>query len=170
MLAKGLQHAAHLYTWRCCSRAVPMAKSNDQQNRTEINEMVVHVLKPEVDKLMHFMDFTVSYYFYWNTIYFYNFQLEAIKRFADEVKRLCHQEKRKDFVSEAYLLTLGRFINMFAVLDELKNMKASIKNDFSTFKRLASQVMEVYWIYTFPGLHSFFKLCLIPIQFKECRI
>ncbi|KAF1758237.1 hypothetical protein GCK72_014695 [Caenorhabditis remanei] len=125
MLADGLQHAAHLYTWRCCSRAVPMAKSNDQQNRTEINEMVVHVLKPEVDKLMHFMDFT----------------LEAIKRFADEVKRLCHQEKRKDFVSEAYLLTLGRFINMFAVLDELKNMKASIKNDFSTFKR-ASQFLQ----------------------------
>lgn len=25
---------------------------------------------------------------------------------------------------------------MFAVLDELKNMKASIKNDFSTFRRL----------------------------------
>ena len=24
MLEEGLQHAAHLYTWRCCSRAVPM--------------------------------------------------------------------------------------------------------------------------------------------------
>jgi cytoplasmic FMR1 interacting protein len=44
-------------------------------------------------------------------------------------------EKRKDFVSEAYLLTLGKFINMFAILDELKNMKASIKNDYSTYRR-----------------------------------
>jgi len=51
------------------------------------------------------------------------------------VKRLCHQEKRKDFVSEAYLLTLGKFINMFAVLDELKNMKSSVKNDYSTYRR-----------------------------------
>ncbi len=35
-------------------------------------------------------------------------------RFCSEVKRLSHEEKRKDFVSEAYLLTLGKFINMFA--------------------------------------------------------
>ena len=63
------------------------------------------------------------------------FQNRAIRRFCDEVKRLCHPEKRKDFVSEAYLLTLGKTLNMFAVLDELKNMKASIKNDFSTFRR-----------------------------------
>ncbi|EJW71259.1 hypothetical protein WUBG_17835, partial [Wuchereria bancrofti] len=60
------------------------------------------------------------------------------------MKRLCHPEKRKDFVSEAYLLTLGKTLNMFAVLDELKNMKASIKNDFSTFRRSAQflQVMS----------------------------
>lgn len=121
MLTEGLQHAAHLYTWRCCSRAVPMAKSNDQPNRVEINQKVVEVLKPEVDKLYTFMRFTNN----------------AIVRFFDEIKRLCHVEKRKDFVSEAYLLTIGRFLNMFAVLDELKNMKASIKNDFSTFRRAA---------------------------------
>lgn len=125
MLAEGLLHAANLYTWRCCSRAVPMAKSNDQPNRTEINEMVVEVLKPEVTKLSSFMRFTLA----------------AIQRFCEEVRRLCHSEKRKDFVSEAYLLTLGRFINMFAVLDELKNMKASIKNDFSTYRR-ASQFLQ----------------------------
>lgn len=54
------------------------------------------------------------------------------------MKRLCHAERRKDFVSEAYLLTLGKFINMFAVLDELKNMKCSVKNDHSAYKRSAS--------------------------------
>lgn len=62
-------------------------------------------------------------------------QRKAIERFCAEVKRLCHAEKRKDFISEAYLLTLGRFINMFAVLDELKNMKSSVKNDYSTYRR-----------------------------------
>jgi cytoplasmic FMR1 interacting protein len=51
------------------------------------------------------------------------------------VRRLCHHEKRKEFVSEAYLLTLGEFINMFAVLDELKNMKSSVKNDYSAYRR-----------------------------------
>lgn len=58
------------------------------------------------------------------------------------MKRLCHAEKRKDFVSEAYLLTLGKFINMFAVLDELKNMKSSVKNDYSTYRR-AAQFLKV---------------------------
>jgi len=44
-----------------------------------------------------------------------------------------HAEKRKDFVPEAYLLTLGKFINTFAVLDELKNMKSSVI-DHSTYR------------------------------------
>jgi cytoplasmic FMR1 interacting protein len=55
---------------------------------------------------------------------------------------LSHEEKRKDFVSEAYLLTLGKFINMFAVLDELKNMKSSVKNDYATYRR-AAQFLKV---------------------------
>uniref|UniRef100_A0A1I7YB62 Cytoplasmic FMR1-interacting protein n=1 Tax=Steinernema glaseri TaxID=37863 RepID=A0A1I7YB62_9BILA len=126
MLAEGFQHAGNLYTWRCCSRAVPMAKSNDQPNRVEINKTVIKVLIPEVDKLHRFMKFSN----------------DATKRFCAEIKRLCHPEKRKDFVSEAYLLTLGKFMNMFAVLDELKNMKASIKNDFSTFRRAAQSLQS----------------------------
>lgn len=64
-----------------------------------------------------------------------SFQRNAIERFCGEVRRLCHAERRKDFVSEAYLITLGKFINMFAVLDELKNMKCSVKNDHSAYKR-----------------------------------
>ena len=55
--------------------------------------------------------------------------------FCRDIKRLCHEQKKKDFVSESYLLTLGKFINMFAVLDVLKNIKASIKNDYSAYRR-----------------------------------
>ncbi|KAG7228722.1 hypothetical protein INR49_008500 [Caranx melampygus] len=86
-----------------------MVKCNEQPNRVEIYEKTVEVLEPEVTKLMNFM----------------YFQRTAIDRFCGEVRRLCHTERRKDFVSEAYLMTLGKFINMFAVLDELKNMKCS---------------------------------------------
>lgn len=64
-------------------------------------------------------------------------QRNAIERFCGEVRRLCHAERRKDFVSEAYLITLGKFVSMFAVLDELKNMKCSVKNDHSAYKRWA---------------------------------
>jgi len=60
-------------------------------------------------------------------------QKSATERLETEVQRLCRQ--KNEFVSEAHLLTLGRFISMLATLDELKNAKASIKNDFSFFKR-----------------------------------
>ncbi|XP_059481300.1 cytoplasmic FMR1-interacting protein isoform X1 [Neocloeon triangulifer] len=126
LLEEGVQHAVMLYTWRCCSRAIPQPKSNEQPNRVEIYEKTVEVLAPEVNKLLNFM----------------HFQRRAIDRFSAEVKRLCHSEKRKDFVSEAYLLTLGKFINMFAILDELKNMKSSVKNDYSTYRR-AAQFLKV---------------------------
>ncbi|KAK4014619.1 cytoplasmic FMR1-interacting protein isoform X1 [Daphnia magna] len=126
MLREGQEHAVMLYTWRCCSRAIPQPKSNEQPNRVEIYEKTVQVLAPEVNKLLNFM----------------YFQRKAIERFSAEVKRLSHAEKRKDFVSEAYLLTLGKFINMFAVLDELKNMKSSVKNDYSAYRR-AAQFLKV---------------------------
>uniref|UniRef100_A0A0K0ENA6 Cytoplasmic FMR1-interacting protein n=1 Tax=Strongyloides stercoralis TaxID=6248 RepID=A0A0K0ENA6_STRER len=126
LLNDGFKYAGILYTWRCCTRATPMAKSNDQPNRNQINEKIIEVLTSEVEKLHRFMNFTKT----------------AVSRFCEEVRRLCAGGKIKDFVSEAYLLVLGRFLNMFAVLDELKNMKASIKNDFSTFRR-AAQFLQV---------------------------
>uniref|UniRef100_A0A1I7RJ05 CYRIA-B_Rac1-bd domain-containing protein n=1 Tax=Bursaphelenchus xylophilus TaxID=6326 RepID=A0A1I7RJ05_BURXY len=125
MLAEGFQHAANLYTWRCISRSVPTVQSNDDPARNAINQRVCQVLGPHIDKLFEFMEFTNK----------------AINRFCDEIARLCHPEKRKDFVSESYLMTLGKFLNMLVVLDELKNMKASIKNDMSTFKR-ATQALQ----------------------------
>ncbi|CAH0392646.1 unnamed protein product [Bemisia tabaci] len=85
-------------------------KFNEQPNRVEIYEETVEVLAPEVNKLLNFM----------------YFQRRAIETFCAEVKRLSHAEKRKDFASEAYLLTLGKCINMFAVLDEVKNMKSKV--------------------------------------------
>jgi len=126
MLEEGHDHAVMLYTWRCCSRAIPQPKSNEQPNRVEIYEKTVEVLAPEVNKLLNLM----------------YFQRKAVESFCSEVKRLSHEEKRKDFVSEAYLLTLGKFINMFAVLDELKNMKSSVKNDYATYRR-AAQFLKV---------------------------
>lgn len=49
-----------LYTWRCCSRAIPQPKSNEQPNRVEIYEKTVEVLAPEVNKLLNFMYFQVQ--------------------------------------------------------------------------------------------------------------
>jgi cytoplasmic FMR1 interacting protein len=69
--------------------------------------------------------------------------VNAVETFCNQVRRLCHHEKRKEFVSEAYLLTLGEFINMFAVLDELKNMKSSVKNDYSAYRRYEKRISKM---------------------------
>lgn len=60
LLDEGQKHAVMLYTWRCCSRAIPQPKSNEQPNRVEIYEKTVEVLAPEVNKLLNFMYFQVK--------------------------------------------------------------------------------------------------------------
>lgn len=85
----------------------------------EIYQKTVSILGPEVNKAKEMMRFVFS----------------ASTRFCEEVKTLAHPEKRKDFISETYLLTLARLINMFATLDALKNMKACINNDLACYKR-----------------------------------
>ena len=62
-------------------------------------------------------------------------QKRAIDVFCRDIGRLSQQEKKTEFWSESYLLTLGKLINMFAVLDALKNIKSSINNDYSAYKR-----------------------------------
>jgi cytoplasmic FMR1 interacting protein len=60
LLEEGHEYAVMLYTWRCCSRALPHIKSNEQPNRVEIYEKTVEVLGPQVQKLMDFMYFQRS--------------------------------------------------------------------------------------------------------------
>jgi hypothetical protein len=75
------------------------------------------------------------------------FQRKAIERFCGEVKRLSHDEKRKDFVSEAYLLTLGKFINMFAGA-------MSWRQFFKGFSRLREKVRNRRWRHPCVGANS----------------
>ncbi|XP_065179360.1 cytoplasmic FMR1-interacting protein 2-like [Sycon ciliatum] len=126
VLKKGDEYASMLYTWRSCSRAVPAVKSNEQENRLEIYKAIIEVLQPEVDKLKAF----------------FRFQSEAIGIFCGEVKKLAHENRRKDFISETYLMRLAQFIDMFSVLDALKNMKASLNNDLAAFKRAEGFVKQ----------------------------
>ena len=94
-------------------------KAHEQSNRMEIYEKTVEVLGPEIAKAKQLMRFVQN----------------AATRFSEEVRSLAHPEKRKDFISETYLLTLAKLINMFATLDALKNMKACINNDLACYKR-----------------------------------
>ncbi|RDD41868.1 Cytoplasmic FMR1-interacting protein 2 [Trichoplax sp. H2] len=119
LLLRGNEFATLLYTWRSCSRAIPLVQRNDQADRNEIHRNTIRVLDPEMKKLIDFM----------------KFQKQAVDFFKDEIRKLANSERIKEFVSESYLLTLAKVINMFADLDALKNGKASVKNDFALYKR-----------------------------------
>ena len=67
-------------------------------------------MKPEVDKLYSLMDFYKEVKI-WNNNKENNEEalfLQAIETFCSEVKSLCRDAKKDDFVSEPYLLTLGK--------------------------------------------------------------
>ncbi|VDQ12085.1 unnamed protein product [Trichobilharzia regenti] len=127
LLEQGQEYATMLYTWRSISRALPFIRSSDQPNRIKIYEKTKEILEPHCLKLKQFMFF----------------QDAAIRRFVEEVKRLAHKDQKNFFVNQAYLVTLGKMIKMFALLDEMKNMKASMKNDYSNYKR-AAQFLQVH--------------------------
>ncbi|TPP57801.1 Cytoplasmic FMR1-interacting protein 1 [Fasciola gigantica] len=100
-------------------------RSNEQPHRMEIYQKTVEILEPYANKLKEFM----------------HFQDAASTRFVEEVKRLAHKDQKNFFVNQAYLITLGKMLKMFALLDEMKNMKASMKNDYSNYKR-ATQFLQ----------------------------
>ena len=129
-------------------------KSHDQPNRMDIYETTVEVMEDQITKLRKLLQFQVKITQYINysdnslvrikkfmewklvrhIILSVNYlQKISIEQFCKAVKRPC--QSQETFVSQAYLLTLARFINMFAVLDELKNIKASVKNDYATYRR-----------------------------------
>lgn len=106
-------------------------KRDDQPDRLEIYQKTVEVLGPEVAKLKDF----------------YYFQARAIDRFGEEIRNLAHPEKLKGFVSQTTKLTLGRMINMFAVLDALKKLVWGVgggrKKSRQSFRRLVSVSLTV---------------------------
>ena len=62
------------------------------------------------------------------------FYLQAIETFCSEVKSLCRDAKKDDFVSEPYLLTLGKVLSLECQKNitcrKLINVKRILKDDF----------------------------------------
>ncbi|VDM25559.1 unnamed protein product [Hydatigera taeniaeformis] len=124
---QGQEYAIMLYSWRSISRALPHIRSNEQPHRLEIYQKTLEILEPHARKLRSFM----------------LFQESAIDCFVGKLKGLSRKEShhKSGFMNQMYMLMLGKMLKMFALLDEMKNMKASMKNDFSHYKR-ASQFMQ----------------------------
>lgn len=99
-------------------------------------------------------------------------QKKAVEMFYHETVKLVSQtQKRRDFVSESQLLKIGCFLNMLAVLDALKNMKSSLSNDLSMYRRFGWQ--KLFSSYTFIWcdlMLLMFQNALSWIQYCEASI
>ncbi|KAG5457417.1 MAG: hypothetical protein BJ554DRAFT_2576 [Olpidium bornovanus] len=111
-----------LYAYRSCARAIPQlqqtSQSLDGPNKDELYLLTYQLLKEEVTKM------------------------KRLKKFCDQISALVCRviegvalDQRENFASPEFLFTLGKVMNLFVVMDALKNMKASLNNDFSMYKR-----------------------------------
>lgn len=84
---------------------------------------MLKVLEPEVTKLKDFM----------------RFQEETRNKFIDYLEKI-HKEKIKP--SESFIWQMAKILDMLALLDDLKNMKPSLNNDYSFYKRVSGMAKK----------------------------
>lgn len=110
-------HASMLYTWRSLSR--PISKIEvAPDDKTIFNDYQLEMLEAPMQSLFKF----------------YFFVEDAQKEFINIVTKCCRQDQY--FTSEGVLLSIGRMVNMFIIVDDLRGAKTSLKNDLSHYKRL----------------------------------
>ncbi|PRP73456.1 component of SCAR regulatory complex, partial [Planoprotostelium fungivorum] len=123
-IKKGDHFINMLYTYRSISKALKV-KAGEESNRNETYDAMFEVLEPEIKKLKEFM----------------YFQRDSVKFFCKHVHtlgQLVRPDKKKEvetFPSQLYLWYMIQLVDRFALLDDLKNMKACLNNDFSFYKR-----------------------------------
>jgi len=112
---------SRLYAYRACSRAIPQVQSNEDPGRKqEMYRRTFEVLKPEIDKMKDFMFF----------------RDQAVQLVCDTIASVVPEYKDSGvFPSTEFLVAVAQVLDMFVVMDSMKNLKGSMNNDFSMYKR-----------------------------------
>ena len=121
LLDLGEYHIQSLYTFRSVSKAIPPVPANSP-NKDELDRKTYEVLAPYVNKIKELMDF----------------QENAVKVFVENMNELSNN--REKTVPEGYYDALIKVIDTLQKLDNLKDMKPSLKDDFGRFKRVFNSV------------------------------
>lgn len=126
LIAEGKKLVAMLYTFRSCSGALKDVKTavQDEQRKREIYHAQFNILEPEIKKLNNLM----------------LFHDRVIQKMKELVTSLVKPEKQVAVHSQIKLDLMIMLIDLLIKLDKLKDMKSNLVNDFSQFKRAASQI------------------------------
>ncbi|KAJ3036755.1 Cytoplasmic FMR1-interacting protein 2 [Rhizophlyctis rosea] len=119
LLKEGQALLPILYSYRSTGRAIPQVQQ-DQTNKGEMYIRMYTVLRPLVARMRSFMEF----------------RDRAVARVVDVLTSLIPEIRDKDYFPTAqFLEALARVLDMFVMLDTIKNTKGSMNNDFSMYKR-----------------------------------
>ena len=120
LIDRGQAHIHNLYTFRCVSRAIPSVASEELSDKEKeaINLRTFQVLAPCVKKLVDVIAFSQ----------------EAVKMFTDKVLALA-RDVMKTVVPEGYYDALVKVIDLLQKIDNLKDTKSSLKQDFFAYRR-----------------------------------
>jgi len=126
LLDQGQYFVHMLYTFRSVAKAIPMIQDPQAPNRNEINMKTFEILHPQVDKLKELMDF----------------QEHAVRVFCNNITHLVTPEARQKIVPEGLYSALIKVVDLLQKLDNLKDMKASLCNDFARFRRAFGGIQD----------------------------
>jgi len=127
------QYLSFLYSYRSLSKAIPQVTEGELANKNDIYEKTLEVLQPQVNLMKQLMTFSET----------------SVDLVLDVLKGVTEaRKKEKNFASEEFLYALAKTLNMFIVIDALKNMKSSLNNDNAMYKR-----------YGIPATVDFFHFC-----------
>ena len=117
-------HLPTLYTYRACSKALPMIKGDESDDaKQRVHTLTFAILRPEILKMKEMLTFHES------VVAVLKAALPLLTRDAGR------KESGAGVVSEALMEYILRTLDMLIIMDALKDMKASLLNDFSRYKR-----------------------------------
>ncbi|KAJ3102395.1 Cytoplasmic FMR1-interacting protein 2 [Phlyctochytrium planicorne] len=158
-VGKGLK--SRLYAYRSCSRAIPQGTSQDADRRQELNIKIYELLRPEVEKMIDFMTFRDA----------------AIVLVTDVFCAVVKESADYDVIPSSYFFNqFAEILDMFVVMDAMKNIKGSMNNDFSlTMPNLPKnyivedQTIQYHRLYLFLGQQDQFGVELKKSIQEKCK-
>ena len=106
-----------LYAFRSISRAIPTIKETDPVQKKAINLKTFEIIRPEMAKLADLLNYVT-----------------ATTAFVSEIINRLSQADNST-VREDFCEMLIKLIDVLQRIDNLKEAKACLKNDFSAYKR-----------------------------------
>nr|KAJ3422345.1 Cytoplasmic FMR1-interacting protein 2 [Polyrhizophydium stewartii] len=123
VLAEGRQLVYTTYAFRSCGRAIPQVQAHNQEHKDYIYRRTSEILRLEIGRMTQLMAFRDKF----------------VAVFTEALAGIIPDIRERDFFpSEAYLLTIAQMLDMVVSIDNMKNMKGSMNNDLSMYKRAMS--------------------------------